>query len=52
MATKAGTKSKKRMSPLGRDIMTGLKEYAAHKRGEKTGIRVYTFPKVPEDVDV
>ena len=52
MATKATAKSKKRMSPLARDIMSGLKEYAAQKRGEKTGIKIYTFPKVPEDVDV
>jgi putative transcriptional regulator len=52
MATQAKTKSTKRMSPLARDIMAGLKEYAAYKRGEKTGIKVYSFPKIPEDVDV
>lgn len=52
MTTKAPAKSKKGMSAVGRDILAGLNEYAAHKRGEKTGIKVYTFPKVPEDVDV
>ena len=51
MATKV-TKSKKRMSTAGRDILAGLKEYAAYKRGEKTGVKLYTFSKVPEDVDV
>ncbi len=45
MATKA-TKSKKRMSAVGRDILTGLPEYAAYKRGEKTGANLYTFAKV------
>ena len=50
MATRATTKS--RMSPLARDIMAGLNESAAHRRGEKTGIKVYTFPKIPEDVNV
>ena len=38
MATKL-TKSKKRMSVVGRDILAGLKEYAAHKCGEKTGAK-------------
>ena len=51
MATKV-TKSKKRMSAAGRDILEGLKEYSAYKSGEKTGAKLYTFPKVPEDVDV
>ena len=50
MATKALAKSKKRMSVVGRDILAGLKEYAAYKRGEKTDVKPYTFPKVPEDV--
>lgn len=52
MASKAAAKPKKRMSPLARDIVAGLKEYGAYKRGEKTGVKIYTFPKVPEDVDV
>ena len=52
MATKAPAKSRKRMSAVGRDIIASLKEYAACKRGEKTGAKLYTFPKVPEDVDV
>lgn len=52
MATKAPAKSRKRMSAVGRDIIASLKEYAAYKRGEKTGAKLYTFPKVPEDVDV
>lgn len=46
------TKSKKRMRPLVRDIMAGFKEYGAYKRGEKTGIKTYRFPKIPDDVDV
>jgi putative transcriptional regulator len=50
MAKKA--KTPKRMSPLARDIMASLQEYGAYKRGEKTGVKVYSFPKVPEDVDV
>lgn len=52
MATKTTVKPKKGLSPLARDIMAGLKEYAAYKCGEKTGIKVYTFPKIPETVDV
>ena len=52
MATKAPAKSKKRMSTVGRDILAGLKEYAAYKRGEKTGVKLYSFPTIPEDVDV
>lgn len=52
MAKKTTTKSSKRMSPLARDIMDGLEEYKAYKLGKKTGIKVYSFPKVPEDVDV
>jgi putative transcriptional regulator len=44
--------NRKGLSPLARDIVDGLEEYAAYKRGEKTGIKVYTAPKVPEDVDV
>ncbi len=54
MARPAGkqTINKKGLSPLARDIMESLEEYAAYKRGEKTGVKIYTFPKVPEDVDV
>lgn len=53
MASKVTVKPKKRMSPIVRDIIAGLNEYAAYKRGEKTGVKVYSFPKkVPEDVDV
>ncbi len=52
MATKAAANSKKRISVVGRDILSGLKEYAAYKRGEKTGAKLYTFPAIPEDVDV
>ncbi len=44
--------NRKVLSPLARDIVDGLEEYAAYKRGKKTGIKVYTAPKVPEDVDV
>ena len=52
MPTKAPVESKKRLSAVGRDVLTGLKEYAAYKRGEKTGVKLYTFPTIPEDVDV
>ena len=52
MAIKAPVKSKKRMSAVGRDVLTGLKEYAAYKRGETTGVKLYTFPTIPQDVDV
>lgn len=52
MATKTVEKTKKNLSPLVCDILEGLEEYATYKRGEKTGIKVYTFPKVPDKVDV
>ena len=52
MAIKAPVKSKKRMTAVGRDVLTGLKEYAAYKRGETTGVKLYTFPTIPQDVDV
>jgi putative transcriptional regulator len=54
MARPAGkqTISKKGLSPVARDIVDSLEEYAAYKRGEKTGVKVYSFPKIPEDVDV
>ncbi len=43
----------KRLSPLARDIIASLEEYAAHNRGEKTGIEVRSvYRKVPEKVDV
>jgi putative transcriptional regulator len=45
-------KQTKPMSRLAKDILEGLEEYAAHTRGEKTGIKIYTFPRVPEEVDV
>jgi hypothetical protein len=47
--------SKKGLSPLARDIMESLEEYAAYRRGEKTDIkvvRVIPKPTLPEDVDV
>ena len=52
MATKAMTKSEKRMSTVGRDVLAGLKEYGAYKQGERTGARLYTFPAIPDEVDV
>ena len=52
MATKTAAKPGKRLSPLARDIVAGLKEYGACKHGEKTNVNIYTFPKVPEDFDV
>ena len=55
MARPAGKQimSKKALSPVARDIMESLGEYAAYKRGEKTGIKVVRVTKkVPEDVDV
>ena len=45
--------SKKALSPLARDIMAGLEEFAAYKRGKKTGAKLYRVAhSVPEDVDV
>jgi putative transcriptional regulator len=45
--------SKKDLSPIASDIIDSLDEYAAYKRGEKTGIKVVRVTqKVPEDVDV
>lgn len=57
MARPAGkqTISKKGLSPLARDIMESLEEYAAYRRGEKTDIkvvRVIPKPTLPQDVDV
>lgn len=52
MVTKPEKQPKKNLSPLARDLLDGLEEYAAYKRGEKTGIKVYTYPKVPGSVDV
>ncbi len=47
------TISKKGLSPLARDIVESLEEYAAYRRGEKTGVKVIRVsPSVPEDVDV
>ncbi len=43
--------SKKGLSPLARGIVESLEEYAAYKRGEKTGVKIYTRPRIPEDVD-
>lgn len=43
------------MSTLGEDIIQGLKEAVAYKRGELTeadGVRVYRYPSIPEEVDV
>jgi len=55
MARPIGKKtiSKKGLSPIARDIVESLEEYAAYRRGEKTGIEVIrVIPKIPEDVDV
>ena len=52
MATKTVTKVEKRMSSVGRDILAGLEEYRAYKKGEKTGAKFSTFPTIPDDVDV
>ena len=40
------------MSPLVRDVLAGFEEYAAHTRGEPTVIRTYSFPAIPDQVDV
>lgn len=55
MARPVGKKklSKKGLSAVARDIVDSLEEFAAHKRGEKTGAKIYRVsPHVPEDVDV
>lgn len=44
---------KKGLSPIARDIVASLEEYAAFKRGDPTDVKVVRVtPKVPEDVDV
>lgn len=43
------------MSTLGEDIIAGLKEAVAYKRGnltEKDGIKTYHYFNIPEEVDV
>ncbi len=42
----------KNFSPLAADILAGFDEYAAHQRGEKTRVKTYLYPKVPDAVDV
>jgi putative transcriptional regulator len=47
------TISKRGLSPIARGIVESLEEYAAYRRGEKTGIKmVRVSTRVPEDVDV
>ena len=48
MATKETAKSKKRMSPLARDIMTGLKEYAPISAARKRASKYIQSPKFPK----
>ncbi|MDX2095492.1 MAG: transcriptional regulator [Alphaproteobacteria bacterium] len=44
---------KKALSPVACDIVESLGEYAAYKRGKKTGIKtICVSRKVPENVDV
>lgn len=51
--TGKNTISKKRLSPIARDIMESLEEYRAYKRGEKTDVKVISVSsKIPNDVDV
>jgi len=55
MARPIGKKtiSKEGLSPMARHIVESLEEYAAYRRGEKTGIEmIQVSPKIPEDVDV
>ena len=52
MVTKTKLKVKKPMGALAQDILDSLHEYGAYKRGEDVNIKIYTFPKVPESVDV
>lgn len=45
--------SKKGLSPIARDIVDSLEEYAAHKRGDKTDVQVIRVSaKVPKTVNV
>jgi len=43
------------MSTFGEDLIQGLKEAVAYKRGELTeadGVKVYHYPTIPEKVNV
>jgi putative transcriptional regulator len=43
------------MSRLGDDILQGLKEAVAYKRGDLTeadGVKKYQFPQIPQNVNV
>lgn len=43
------------MSELGNEILQGLREAVAYRRGELTeanGLKTYAFPKIPDAVDV
>ncbi len=42
----------KRKSQLAQDVLLGLNEYRNYKDGEKNKIKIYTYPRVPERVDV
>lgn len=44
--------NKKGLSPLALEIAESLQEYSAYKRGKKKSVKVYTRPKIPEDVNV
>lgn len=45
MTKRAKKKPAKPLSPLARDIVASLKEYAAYKRGRKTNTKVYVFQR-------
>lgn len=44
------TISKTTLSPIVRGIVESLEEYAAYRRGEKTGVKVFPVsPNIPEE---
>ena len=47
------TISKTGLSPIARGIVESLEEYAAYRRGERTGVKVVRVkPNIPDEVDV
>jgi len=44
--------SKEGLSSFALEIAESLQEYSTYKRGKKTAVKVYTYPKIPEDINV
>lgn len=53
MAKTTNSNRSKSLSPLAKEIKESLEEYAALKRGKRTGAVTYNFkPRIPKNVDV